>query len=151
VTRRLVSLRTLRAVVVGATILASIVVLASPAGATPGSSETIVLQRNSSFQTDGWSSSGAFADAGSWTADFGAFGAGPIFAGTIKTTETGANGTFEMVLQVQGSITAFLGTWQITGGTGAYAGLHGSGSWSFHSDNTGERFYTCTGSVHWEP
>ena len=132
-------------------LVVSLVILAAPVGATPGSSETIVLKRSGDLTEIGWSASGAFTDAGSWTSDFLAFGQGPIFAGTIKTTETNANrtGRFRILFDVQGLPNTFQGNWKIVDATGIYAGLHGEGKWSEADDpGNGDHVFTLKGFVH---
>ena len=45
----------------------------------------------------------------------------------------------------------FGGTWVITQGTGAYAALHGGGTWSEADDaNTGNLIFTLVGAVHFD-
>ena len=144
----------LKALLLATALLALAAVLAAPVGATPSSTETIVLMRNGDLNEVGWSASGAFADSGSWTTNFLEIGGGrsPTAAGMLKTTETGANGTFEMIFQLTGIPTVFGGTWQITDGTGAYTDLHGNGTWIHSTDAvTGNGIFTCTGTVHFDP
>jgi hypothetical protein len=147
-------MRKLKALLLAAALLALAAVLAAPVGASPSATETIVLMRNGDLNEVGWSASGAFGDSGSWTTDFLEIGGGqsPTAAGMLKTTETGANGTFEMIFQLTGIPTVFGGTWQITDGTGAYADLHGKGTWIHSTDPvTGNSIFTCTGTVHFDP
>jgi hypothetical protein len=150
-------MRHLRAVLVGAAMLATFAVLAAPAGASPSSSERIVLLRDSSGSEIGWSASGVFADSGSWTSDFRVFGAIPSpvdFQTMVKTTETSSLGSFRMTFEAQFNAIAnpsFGGTWSITPGTGAYATLHGTGTWSERDDPvTGDGVFTCVGDVHFD-
>lgn len=135
-------------------ILASLAVMvASPAGATTSTSETIVLMRSTSLQPIGWTAIGTFTDSGSWAGVFGAFAAdsAPVFAGTLKTVETGLSGTLSLDFTVLSSpVDGFGGNCQLTGGTGAYANYHGTGTWVFSSDAT-TRYYTCTMSAHQDP
>jgi len=119
-------------------------------------SETIVLQRDSATNPIGWTASGAFADSGSWTDPFAAFGGcldqTPVCEGLLKTVETSASGTFQIVFQVHfNAITnpSLSGTWKISQGSGAYSTLAGTGTWSRSSDpSTGVLTFTCIGSVH---
>ena len=143
-------------IIVLAAFLAALAV-AGPAGATTSTAETIVLQRDSAGTPIGWSASGTFTDSGSWTDPFGV-GAGciaqtPVCNIELKTVETGSAGTFQMEFQVHLNVvtnpTFFGGTWMISQGTGAYATLAGTGTWSRAVDpNTGVRTYTCLGLVH---
>ena len=45
---------------------------------------------------------------------------------------------------------AFSGTWEITRGTGVYAGLHGTGSWYEDDGQSGFFVFPCTGQVHFD-
>src|SRR5438128_7204953 len=96
---------------------------AGPAAATSSTSETIVLKRDANLNPIGWNAYGpTFVDSGSWASSFAAFGGGPspIFAGTIKTIETGSGRTFELDFQVLANATGFGGHCQLTDGTGGY-------------------------------
>ena len=137
------------AALVAASLVAS-ALLATSAGATAGASETILLKRDANRAEIGWSAAGAFTDAGSWTTDFVAFGGGPshVFAGTVKTTEAGAQGSFQINFQIHGDGGKdFSGTWQIAKGTGAYANLSGGGTWTHADLPNGDGLFTCTGQV----
>jgi hypothetical protein len=141
-------------------LLGTILIVAAsvaPVAASVPSAEVIVLQRNGDLAEIGWTATGLFADAGSWTSDFRIFGALPspvAFATELKTTETGSAGTFRM--EFQGHVAAptgrpFSGTWMISGGTGAYSTLRGSGSWTLAVDAaTGVLTFTCPGKVHFD-
>jgi hypothetical protein len=134
-----------------------IVTLAVPAAASTPTNETIVLLRDSQSQEIGWSASGTFTDAGSWTSDFRRSGALPspvAFETMLKTTETSSFGTFR--LEFQGHFNApaghdFGGTWVLSGGTGAYVGIHGVGTWSVAPDpGTGGARFTLVGAVQFD-
>jgi hypothetical protein len=94
------------------------------------------------------------SDSGTWDRGLIRFqgGQSPVFAGTIKRVETGALGSFQMIFQGLGSnVTgAFSGTWQISGGTGAYAKLHGTGTWYEDDSTPGVFRFPCTGKVHFD-
>ena len=129
-------------------------VLMSSAYASTGSSETIVLKRDANLTETGWKATGAVNDGGAWTSDFAAFSNGPVFAGTIKTTETNAaaTGSFRLLFQIQGIPNTFQGNWKIVDGTGVYADLRGAGKWSEADDpSNGDHVFTLTGSVHFDP
>jgi hypothetical protein len=122
-----------------------------PAAATTPQTATLVVMRTGDLQEIGWYATFPdFADAGSWTSDFAAFGGGmsPVFAGLLKTTETGAQGGFRTNWQVLDNGT-FSGTCDLSGDAGAYDRLHGTGSWTFREQG-GVRFYTCVAAVHWD-
>jgi hypothetical protein len=132
--------------------VSSLVVATGLARATPPATATIELMRNQDLEEIGWNGSfPGFSDAGSWTSNFRAFGGGnsPVFAGLIKTTETGAHGTFQTSFQVLDSKGTFSGTCQISGGTGDYAHLQGTGPWSFREQGD-TRVYTCVVQAHWD-
>jgi hypothetical protein len=129
-----------------------VTLLVGSAAATTPQSATLVVMRTGDLEEIGWYATfPGFSDAGSWTSDFAAFGGGksPAFAGLLKTTETGAQGTFETSWQVLDSKGTFSGTCDLRGTTGAYDGLHGTGSWTFREQNE-IRFYTCVAGVHWD-
>jgi hypothetical protein len=128
---------------------------AQPALAGTPASETFVLLRSADGSEFGWSASGQFSDAGGWTSDFRRFGALPspvAFQTLLKTTETGLAGTFDLAFQGHFNAPAghdFGGTWSVGGGTGSYATLHGTGTWTVAVDlNTGIRTFTLSGDVH---
>ena len=146
-------MRTLRLAFAALGLLSALVVLAAPVGASVSASETILLKRDANRVEIGWSASGAFTDAGSWTSDFAAFGGGPspVFAGTIKTTETSTSGSFQMKFQIHGDGGKdFNGTWTISSGTGAYANLEGGGTWTHVDLPNGDGLFTCIGQVHFD-
>ena len=92
------------------------------------------------------------SDSGTWDRGLIRFqgGRSAVYAGTIKTVETGSLGSFQMLFQGLGNAVAFSGTWQITNGTGAYARLHGTGTW-YEDDSTPGIFrFPCTGQVHFD-
>jgi hypothetical protein len=131
------------------------------ASATPSTDETLFLTQHDDFNPVAWEAHGAFTDSGTWERGVVTFHGGkgtPVFAGTIKTFETGANGSFRMTFEGLGSNATgvFGGTWQIGGGTGAYAGLHGNGVWHEvdipDPNNPGHLLFTfpCTGTVHFD-
>ena len=134
-----------------------LIALAAPAAASSPTSTTIVLVRDGQFNEIGWSATGSFSDSGSWTSDFRHSGALPspvAFQTILKTTETSALGTFRIEFQGHFNLPAghdFGGTWVITQGTGAYAALHGGGTWSEADDaNTGNLVFTLVGAVHFD-
>jgi hypothetical protein len=138
-------------------VLTLVAALAAPAAASSPTNETIVLLRDSQSNEIGWSASGTFSDAGSWTSDFRRSGALPspvAFETVLKTTETSSVGTFRIEFQGHLNVPAgqdFGGTWVITDGSGGYAGLYGGGTWSVADDpNTGNGIFTLVGAVHFD-
>jgi hypothetical protein len=146
------------------TILIGIAAIAAlgPGGAArataPSDGVTIVLtQQASDYTPIAWTASGLatatgpVSDSGTWDRGLIRFqgGRSPVFAGIIKTVLTGSRGSFEMDFQGLGSnVTgAFSGTWQIKAGTGAYAHLHGSGTWYEDDSTPGVFRFPCTGTV----
>jgi hypothetical protein len=133
-------------------VVVSLIGAVGPVGATPSDTATLVLMRNPDLEEIGWYADfPGFHDVGSWTSDFRAFGGGksPVFAGLIKTTQSGGHGSFHTSFQVLEIGDSFGGSCQISGGTGDYAGIHGSGSWRFDAEGD-VRFYRCTAAVHWD-
>ena len=131
------------------------------ATATPSSNVTLFLTQHDDFSTIAWRAHGALEDSGTWDKDRVTFSGGrsPVFAGMIETIETNAakTGSFRMNFQGLGynATGAFSGTWQISQGTGVYAGLHGTGTW-YEVDipdpnSPGHLLFTfpCTGTVHY--
>jgi len=130
---------------------------AQPALASTPTSETFVLHRAADGSEFGWSASGSFSDAGAWTSDFRVSGALPspvAFQTVLKTTEVGSAGTFRLAFQGHFNAPAghdFGGTWSVGYGTGGYASLHGTGTWTVSVDsNTGIRTFTLIGYVHFD-
>jgi len=83
-----------------------------------------------------WSCNGAVSDAGTFDfvgAHWGGIKSPAVGALQLRIVFTGAKGTIDMKLQLIATATstpgiyAFDGPWQISGGTGAYAGLKGKG------------------------
>jgi hypothetical protein len=71
----------------------------------------------------------------------------------IKATLTSSLGSFEMAFQGRGNGTTgeFSGTWDISHGAGAYAGIHGTGTW--YEDDLSEPgivVFPCEGQVHFD-
>jgi opacity protein-like surface antigen len=129
----------------------AVTLLVGSAAATQPQSATLVVMRNGDLEEIGWYGDfPGFSDGGSWTSDFRAFGGGrsPVFAGLLKTTEFGSRGTFRTNWQVLADKSAFSGTCDLQGGSGAYDRLNGTGSWTFREQG-GTRFYTCVAAVHW--
>ena len=70
---------------------------------------------------------------------------------TERTTQVGSAGSFEINWQATFGLDSFEQTLcEIVSGTGAYAGLHGTGRWSFYRDEHGFAHITCTAMVHFE-
>jgi Protein of unknown function (DUF3224) len=149
-------MRHLRALGLATVLVASVMVLGSPAAASPGASETIVLLRNAQGVESGWSASGVFSDAGSWTTNLGICGAcapSPVVGALyLLATQTGSNGTF--TLQFQYVFDAFgialPQQWSVVSGTGGYATLRGRGEFSVTTSTDGSRAFTLTGQVHFD-
>lgn len=132
------------------------------ASATPSSGVTFFLTQHDDFGTIAWTADGALEDSGTWDKSIVTFSGGksPVFAGMIQTFETNdaRTGSFRMNFQGLGynATGVFTGTWQISHGTGIYAGLHGSGTWSEidipEPGNPGHLLFTfpCEGSVHFD-
>jgi len=58
-------------------------------------------------------------------------------------------GTFQTDFQLLDAKGTFSGNCQVTGKTGDYARLHGTGSWTYFEEG-GIRHYKCTARVHWD-
>jgi hypothetical protein len=96
--------------------------------------------------TGTFSISGAVGDAGALTGNYRFAGLGHLKTGSPNAIEAdqtlaGANGTISIAIVglygpfVDG-VTTGEGQWRIVGGTGAYAGLQGEGSWTATADFT---------------
>jgi hypothetical protein len=117
--------------------LAASVAASGPAAATPPQDVSIVTLTSylpaSSFT---WSSTGAFADEGTFDFTSAHWGGIPSPAvGTLQLgmTLTGTQGTIDLRLELVATamstpgIFSFDGPWSVVGGTGAYADLRGTG------------------------
>ena len=118
-----------------ASLVAGLALLVGPAAATPATGVTLLLRENYDYSTIDWTASAPIAESGLWDKGRLTFHGGngnPNWAGMIKTTLTSSGGSFDMEFQGRGNGTtgAFSGTWTISGGTGAFAGIHGTGTWS---------------------
>lgn len=151
--------RSLRLALIGA-VGAVLIGASAPAVATPSSSEEFFLTQHDDFATIAWDAHGAFQDSGTWEKGLVTFSGGrsPVFAGMIQTVETNRDGTGTFRMNFQGLVYnatgAFSGTWNISGGTGAYSGLHGNGTWYEvdipDPDSPGHLLFTfpCIGHIH---
>jgi hypothetical protein len=111
--------------------------------------------------------SGAISDCGTLTGDYRFAGLGHLRTGDPNSihadqTLTGRNGTIAIAIDglygpfVDG-VTTGSGRWVVVSGTGAYAGLHGEGSWTATADFTAAFagtgppvvVHVDTGQVHW--
>jgi len=142
------------AVLVG--LAALLTVVAGPAAASPSGSVTMSLRENYDYSTIDWTATSPISGGGTWAKGLLTFHGGrgnPNWAGMIKTTLTSSAGSFDMEFQGRGDGTtgAFSGTWNISHGTGAYAGIHGTGTW--HEDDVsqpGVVVFACVGQVHFD-
>jgi hypothetical protein len=107
--------------------------LAAPVVAAQPRAVTITLVQNAeTYETLGWSSSGAFFDQGSWSVDRLVLGSPrTLLFGDVETTLVGSAGTFRIDFHggttPVGSVAA---PWRLYGGTGGYRGLKGTGAWT---------------------
>jgi hypothetical protein len=139
-----------------ASLVAGLALLVGPAAATPAIGVTLLLRENYDFSTIDWTASAPIAESGLWDKSRLTFHGGngnPNWAGMIKTTLTSSGGSFDMEFQGRGNGTtgAFSGTWTISHGTGAFAGIHGTGTW-FEDDlsQPGIVIFPCEGQVHFD-
>jgi hypothetical protein len=142
--------------------LATVLIAATTALATPATGVTFFLTQRDDFDPIAWQVHGAIEDAGTWDRGVITFSGGksPGFAGMIQTFETNntKTGTFRMNFEGRGTNDpfSFSGTWTISQGTGIYKGLHGTGTWYEvdipDPDNPGHLLFTfpCAGSVHFD-
>jgi hypothetical protein len=159
-TEQLTKENTMRRLLAVATVammmLLGVVTVGGPAQASAPVNETITLvQEFEGGPLAGWSSSGAFTDAGSWTEDsfVGSFPSPMTAAFHVETTEVGSAGAFHMILDFSftfpsGQRVLRAATWHITKtGSGAYASLIGHGTCSVGSAPDGTFHITCPGQV----
>lgn len=142
--------------VLPAILVAALAALVGPAGATTSTSVNLLLRENYDFSTIDWAASAPISGRGTWEKGLLTFHGGrgnPNWAGMVKTTLTSSSGSFEMEFQGRGNGTtgAFSGTWIISRGTGAYAGIHGTGTW-YEDDEAqpGIVVFPCAGEVHFD-
>jgi hypothetical protein len=139
-----------------ASLVAGLALLVGPAAATPAIGVTLLLRENYDFSTIDWTASAPIAESGLWDKSRLTFHGGngnPNWAGMIKTTLTSSGGSFDMEFQGRGNGTtgAFSGTWTISHGTGAFAGIHGTGTWCVVDlSQPGIVVFPCEGQVHFD-
>jgi hypothetical protein len=134
--------------------LATLVAIACPVLAAPPRQVALELVRAADLSEIDWSATGAIVDAGSWSTERkqydGSAHSDAFVVTEVLTTQVGANGTFHLRFQgLANRSHSFSGNWQLDGGTGAYAGLTGTGQW-FETDDatTGELLFFLAGTVH---
>jgi hypothetical protein len=134
----------------------ALAVLVGSAAATPSGSVTLTLREHYDFSTIDWTATAPISASGTWQKGLLTFHGGrgnPNWAGMIKTTLTSPVGSFDMSFQGRGNGTTgeFSGTWDISRGTGAYAGIQGTGTW--YEDDLAEPgivVFPCVGQVHFD-
>ena len=124
-------------------VLASLFVLVLAASSTesalaaPHSSALhfTLLRTGADLAEVGWWADGAINDSGDWATTKRIFGgrdgiSNAFVVAIVDTTETSAAGSFRIVFHgLANRIHPFDGEWQLSDGTGAYAGLRGHGTW----------------------
>jgi hypothetical protein len=127
-------------------------VAAQTAGATPVGHVTISSRFVAAGDLSSGTTTGTFCVSGA-LADCGALGGGYRFAGIgnllagqsdlidANQTLSGRNGAIRIAIvgvygPLRNAVTTGAGVWWVTGGTGAYAGLHGGGRWTATADFT---------------
>ena len=139
-----------------ASLFAGVTVLTGQGMATSSTRVELLLRENYDFSTIAWEAGTPISATGTWTKGLLTFHGGkgnPNWAGMIKTTLTSSVGSFDMEFQGRGNgaTGAFSGTWVISHGTGAYVGIHGTGTW--HEDDEAEPgivVFPCEGQVHFD-
>jgi hypothetical protein len=129
--------------------VAFVSIVGGQAGAAPPTLVSIDLLRQLDNTPAGWRSSGAFTDLGTWDGPPKHFGGVPSpTTGTLQewTTQYGSEGTFRIRWESQFNFAAEVDRCEILGGTGAYAGLHGTGTWTFDVYG-GYKHITCNATV----
>jgi hypothetical protein len=147
---------------------------AQTAAATPPQDVTIgstfigVGDLSSGTTSGTFCAAGAISDCGTLVGDYRFAGLGHLKTGDPNSihsdqTLTGRNGTISLSIEglygpfVDG-VTTGAGRWVVVGGTGAYEGLHGEGSWTATADFTAAFLglgppvvqHLDTGQVHWD-
>ncbi len=144
-------LRNLKVVLAAAATLASLALAAAPAGATTPTSETFSLLRAfPGGPPTTWSSTGLFADAGTWSVDnliIGALPSPTTFANNFFTTLSSSAGTIKMRFVFEGNQPQVQTLCWIDGGTGAYQNLTGQGTFTVQIIG-GQPHIDCTANVH---
>jgi hypothetical protein len=128
--------------------------IAAPASAAPSGAVNLTLIRDGNDLSEiSWSVTGAIADSGTWTTENriigGRDGVSNAFVVTqVLTTQTGAAGTFHLRFQgLNNRQISFAGNWQLDRGTGAYAGMTGTGKWYASGDAAGDLVFNLSGYV----
>ena len=137
-------------------LFAGLVVLVGPAAATSSTTTGLLLRENYDYSTIDWEAGSPISATGTWTKGLLTFHGGrgnPNWAGMVKTTLTSSAGSFDMEFQGRGNGTtgAFSGTWVISRGTGAYVGIHGTGTWREDDEvEPGIVVFPCQGQIHFD-
>jgi hypothetical protein len=138
----------------GAVAVAVLLVLAGTVLASPSNAVSMTLVRSGVDSSEiGWSATGAIVDSGGWTTENRIIGgsdhSNAFVVTQVLTTEVGAKGTFRLRFQGrENHQISFSGNWELYGGSGAYAGVTGTGHWYATVDQvTGNRWFVLTGYV----
>jgi hypothetical protein len=123
-------------------------VQAAPSGAVHLS----LLRSGTDLSEIGWSSTGAITDAGDWSTQNrisgGSDASDAFVVAQVLTTEVGAMGTFHIRFQgMENHQRSFSGNWQLVNGSGAYAGITGTGHWTLAFDSNGNLDFELSGYV----
>jgi hypothetical protein len=94
-----------------------------------------LLRAGADLAEVGWWADGAINDSGEWATPRRIFGghdgtSNAFVVAIVDTTETSASGSFRIVFHgLANRVHPFDGEWQLSDGTGAYAGIKGHGTW----------------------
>jgi hypothetical protein len=132
----------------------ALTLVAGPATAAPGGAVSLTLLRDGNDLSEiGWSATGAITDSGAWSTQGRIFGgsdhSNAFVVAQVLTTQIGASGTLHLRFQgVENHVISFSGNWQLDQGTGAYAGMTGTGHWYASNDQAGDLVFNLNGYVH---
>jgi len=133
--------------------VAALFLVAGTAQASQPSAITLTLVRSASDLAEiSWSASGAINDAGTWSTENRIIGgsdhSNAFVVTEVLTTQVGENGSFRLRFQGrENHQVAFSGNWELYGGTGAYAGLTGTGHWYAATDQAGHLVFYLSGAA----
>jgi len=140
--------------------LLSAAAAAGPAGASGGSVGSIDVMRLDTAEAPpvGFTATGAFLGGGRLaTGDWAEIGSGRQFVGTdrnstvhVTTRQTNAAGSFEIRWDAQFSANHEVENCTLLHGTGAYAGIHGTGTWTVDVPGDGLIHIECTADIHYD-
>jgi hypothetical protein len=141
---------TLTRTLMGALLVILAALAAGPVSASVPRFVSMTFEQNGdTYETLGWTATGAIADTGDWNVTRLVLGSPrTMLFGDVDSIQTSGVGSFH--LQWHGGTTPTGGVaalWRLFDGTGAYAGMRGEGTWS-QAFTPGHISFRIWGTVH---